>query len=114
MCPKNKCGPLCREESPSCKGEDNYYQYIRLPYENETLINFTSPETPSCPSKCCSDENEYCYRTHDSSGNEVSLNQEMMLIFGGVSEIDVKIGDKKVLEECDNLDSNELFNIRLY
>lgn len=104
MCPKNKCGPLCLKTDSSCQGENNYQQTFRLPTENDNLVNFTSPESPGCPKRCCSIDNEYCFRTHDSSGNEIKQDQEMMLIFGGISELNVKIGDKKVLEDCDKID----------
>ncbi len=105
MCPADKCGPLCLKSDPSCAGESNYNSFFRLPLEGEYLVNFTTPDNPQCPKKCCYETDEYCFRTHDSSGHEIIQDQEMMLIFGGVSELDVKIGEKRILEDCENIDS---------
>ena len=109
MCPENKCGPLCLKSDSSCEGESNYNPAFRLPLEGEQLVNFTSPENPQCPRRCCSDNDEYCLRTHDSSGHEIIQDQEMMLIFGGISELDVKIGEKRILDDCENVDSKYNF-----
>jgi len=103
MCPQDLCGPLCLTSNSTCNGTNNYDPKFRLPYEGEKLFNFTSPESPICPKKCCADTNEYCFRTYDSSGNEINQDNEMMLIFGGISELDVKINNQKVLDDCDNI-----------
>jgi len=104
MCPADKCGPLCLKSHQKCEGESNYNPLFRLPVEGEYLVNFTSPESPTCPERCCEESNEYCFRTHSSSGHEVIQDQEMMLIFGGVSELNVKIGNKKILDDCKDID----------
>ena len=114
MCPSNKCGPLCLKTNTNCTGESNYDSSILLPKEDETLFNFNGPESPLCPDNCCKEGNEYCFRTHDNTGNEIKEDQEMMLVFGGVSELDVKIGDKKVLEDCENIDSIKFYFIKIF
>lgn len=84
MCPDDFCGPYCYERSPTCTSKTKYPNYP-LPAENEGIFNFNGPDTPQCPEKCCDSKNEYCYRTIDNTGNNVTMDNEIMLIFGGLA-----------------------------
>ena len=38
-----------------------------------------------CPDNCCEVENENCYRTRDVTGYEIEPDEEIMLVFGGMT-----------------------------
>jgi hypothetical protein len=103
MCPGTKCGPLCDTEDPSCIGSNNYDPYYGIPLSNQTLNNSLDPFNLNCPPFCCDRFNEYCFRKKSSSGYEVEVDQEIMLVFGGITELDLKINGKELIDECEEI-----------
>ncbi len=97
MCVGLKCGPLCDKIHSSCftnnVGQDGNY--------TEGLIGFKGPIDDNCPNRCCSEGNEFCFRKYDNTGNEVDIDQEIMLIFGGITQNEVVINDKNIAHDCD-------------
>lgn len=103
MCYGYKCGPICDKSDPSCftgySGDNEVY--------NLGLKDFVGPDSPNCPNKCCSENDEYCFRMYDNTGNQIEYDKEMMLVFGGISQNQVILNNQNIAKDC-NIDiSNE-------
>lgn len=101
MCPDSLCGPLCINTDPKCFISDNNAKNYPIPDPNEGLTNFHGPLNESCPDKCCDSGNEFCFRTYANTGYEVSVDEEEMLIFGGLTQNEVLIDNKNIADSCD-------------
>jgi hypothetical protein len=100
MCSGSQCGPLCNKYDPSCSAPKLSY-IVNTNNIDSGLYNFKGPDDSNCPDKCCDPNNEYCYRTIDGSGNKITYDQEIMLIFGGISQTEVLINGVNIADNCD-------------
>jgi hypothetical protein len=101
MCPSSKCGPLCKTVDPSCNTPTK--PYIPNTAIDSSLKGYKGPSDPNCPNKCCTAGNEYCFRTIDNTGNEINIDQEIMLVFGGIMQDEVMINGVSIADNCNIL-----------
>ena len=105
LCPSNYCGPFCNYTSDNCLSKKNYSNFQNI--TNYELANFTPPSSPQCPEDCCSPDDEFCYHLINNAGNEIFPDQEMMLIFGGLTlnKVKYKVDDieKNILLNCEEI-----------
>lgn len=107
MCPGTSCGPLCNSTDPSClvsNSNSTIYDIFKINNTNEGLVNFTPPVNSTCPNECCSPTNEYCFRMYDNTGNQVDIGDEMMLVFGGMTQNEVEINGINIADSCNAAD----------
>jgi hypothetical protein len=79
---------------------------------NTGLKDFFGPESQTCPNQCCSPGDEYCFRMYDNTGNKIEVDQEVMLVFGGVTQNQVVIYDQNIARNCSVDISDEFKNKR--
>lgn len=112
MCPEDYCGPLCLTKSPDCLTNGIEKFNYTLPDPSEGLINFNGPQIVDCPEMCCVLNNEYCLRLYDNTVNKIEPNQEVMLVFGGITQREVRINGQNIADNCTLARSNNnLLNI---
>ena len=100
MCPDDYCGPYCYSRSPECQIQSIYPGYP-VPKPNEGLFSFEGPVSDNCPDKCCESTNEYCYRAVNNAGNLVEPENEIMLVFGGLTTNNIQIEtNQSILSNC--------------
>lgn len=106
MCGGNKCGPLCNNTSHLCDvtGIKNLYPLggspnLITPVQGEDVC-LTSAD-PNCPPNCCN--NEICMRLYDNTGNRVRIEEEIMLVFGGLTYLETVINGTNVNDGCDRI-----------
>jgi hypothetical protein len=106
MCDGNRCGPLCDTQGTSCNVKDqNIFPIGGTP----NLINpvpgdgiSLNATDPNCPPNCCSSINEKCMRLNDNTGNRVYPDEEIMLVFGGISFLETLINGVNVIDACES------------
>ena len=109
MCPDNFCGPFCNYTDDSCESK---YTYQGYPLPDITLgnYNFKGPNDTNCPNQCCDDSCEFCYRYINNAGVETFPNEEIMLVFGGLTNTNVTINingsNKDIVKECEDIIDN--------
>lgn len=109
MCPDDYCGPLCLSKSTECLAITGFEKfYDKMPDIDQELYNFKDPTTDECPDKCCDPLNEFCFRMYDNTGNKIESNQEIMLVFGGISQREILINNHNIADDC-NLPSGKFY-----
>ena len=108
LCPLYGCGPFCNYTSENCLSKKNYSNLPNLTIFE--LDDFNPPSSSRCPEDCCSLNNEFCYRLMNNAGNEIFPDQEIMLIFGGLTLNKVKYKEndieKNILLNCEEIISD--------
>ncbi len=104
MCPEDFCGPLCAKRSQECAAVEGFEKFnYSLSDIDDGLKDFSDPSTDKCPNQCCHPLNEYCLRTYDNTGNLIENNQEIMIVFGGISQREVIIQGQNIADNCLNI-----------
>lgn len=106
MCLPNYCGPYCTTKSSppgnnECFVNNSTGDDIPTLESNAVLEGLLTSNDTNCPSSCCSTDNELCLRTYDVSGRKVELNQEILIIFGGIAMNEVLYEDISIADDCE-------------
>ena len=109
MCPDDSCGPFCNYTDDSCNLNITYQGYP-LPDVSLGNYNFKGPNDTNCPDQCCDDSCEFCYRLINNAGIETYPDEEIMLVFGGLTNINVSINindsSKDISRDCEEIIEN--------
>ncbi len=60
------------------------------------------PTSSDCPDSCCSTVNENCFRTLDNTGYSVDIEEEIMLVFGGMTYRNLSVNGSLLYETCES------------
>lgn len=106
MCKGSKCGPLCDTQSPSCDVSLlGVFPIGGTPNNNNPVPGNDSCLTSTyhnCPPLCCNATNEICQRLYDNTGNRVGVDDEMMLVFGGITFLETVINGTNINDNCES------------
>lgn len=105
MCPPYYCGPYCKTYNVNCYVNDETADDLPALDPETQLEGLLTSNNTNCPPKCCSTNNELCLRTYDVSGREVKIDEEIILYFGGASQIEVETLNKKISDDCNSFES---------
>lgn len=103
---ENECGPYCREVNIKCNLTSGLTRFKDYPIlnENEKLEGILNSNNTNCPPNCCSTNNEYCLRTYDVSGRFVTPSEELLIFFGGTTQINIEFEDFSDTNDCSKFD----------
>lgn len=104
MCKPKQCGPYCKNRSDTCFV--NAFTADDIPEVDTNADTESVPEglltsnDTNCPPTCCSTMNEVCLRTYDISGRKVHIDEELLLVFGGMLQLDIVDNYQSIIADC--------------
>jgi hypothetical protein len=97
ICKRGACSPNCIKADGKTCGSST------PPTIADYKDYFNSPSNSSCPDQCCPNNNEFCTQIITNSGYSIDIDNEYLLIFGGITQDEVIVSGKNIADNCENI-----------